>query len=305
MGGTTYISFPGLGIEEFAVSKTAFTLFAGTDFERSIAWYALIIMVGIVLAVLYSGYRARQEGMDRDSFMDLALFTVIAGILGARLYYVVMEWDQYLVTGQGFWENLKGTLGNIVSVWNGGLAIYGGVICGGLAVVLVCRYKKIGVFKILDAVAPAVMIGQLIGRWGNFINGEAYGYETTLPWRMGVRHSVFAQVHYYHPTFFYESLWNLIGFLILHFLYGKKKFDGQIFAGYIAWYGLGRFFIEGLRTDSLYAGPFRVSQLVAAASVIAGVAIMVIFSRKAKSKNEMTNATEELTEENNEHGKAD
>ena len=252
------LSFPGLGIGEFNVNSVAFTIFG-----REVAWYGVIITLGIILACAYVMFRAKQNGIKEDDVLDLALFVVPFGVIGARLYYVIMEIDHY----DSFWD--------VIAIWNGGLAIYGGIIAGGLTAFFVARYKKIDILLLLDILAPAVMIGQILGRWGNFMNAEAYGAPTDLPWRMGI-HTVFTDT-YVHPTFLYESLWNLVGFLILNFFFKKKQYNGQIFFGYIAWYGLGRFFIEGLRADSLYffGTSIRTSQLVAAICVLVGGGMLV------------------------------
>ncbi len=275
------ISFPGLGIEPFHIDKIAFTLFG-----RDIAWYGIIICFGIILAVAYGLYRAKTENVKSDHIIDLAFFLVLFGIIGARLYYVIFEFDNYLVTGKGFGGNLLGTLKNICAIWNGGLAIYGAVIAGFFTALIVCRVKKLSLLKIADIAMPAVMIGQIIGRWGNFVNVEAYGSVTELPWRMGIHYKLsedWMSSTYVHPTFLYESLWNLVGFVIANLIYRKKKFDGQIFYFYMAWYGFGRMLIEGLRTDSLMIGDtLRISQLVGLVTCIAGVVLTVVFMRKNK-----------------------
>ena len=263
----TTISFPSLGIDTFSVDPVAFTIpiFGGI----SVRWYALIIMCGIILAFLYCAYRTKQENILFDDLLDMMLFGVPIGIIGARIYYVIMKWDTY----DGFWDR--------IAIWNGGIAIYGAIIAGGITVFLVCRHKKIPFFKMADIAAPAVMIGQILGRWGNFINGEAHGYAVAegSPLyfiRMGLSHGSGA-MHYYHPTFLYESLWNLMGFVIINALYKKKKFDGQLFLMYVSWYGFGRMWIEGLRTDSLMIGnTVRVSQLVAFLCFIIGTALLVL-----------------------------
>ena len=286
-----YISFPGLGIKTpFSINKS-FPFFFG----REIAWYGVIICVGIILAITYALFRSKKEQIKTDHVVDLSFFLVIFGIIGARLYYVTFEYKSYLVTGLGFWKNVKATFMNVIGVWNGGLAIYGAIIAGFLTILIFCKIKKIKLVKMLDIAAPSVMIGQIIGRWGNFINVEAYGRTTNLPWKMGIHESkLFINesgelvskivTEYVHPTFLYESLWNLVGFVIANILYRKKKFDGQIFCFYIAWYGFGRMLIEGLRTDSLMVGPVRVSQLVGLLTFIAGVVLMVLWSVKAKKK---------------------
>lgn len=284
----TYVSFPGLGIEPFHMDKT-FSVFG-----RPIAWYGLIICIGIILAVTYSMLRAKYtEKISVDTITDLAFFLVIFGIIGARLYYVIFEFDNYLVTGKGFIGNLWGTIKNAVAVWEGGLAIYGAIISGFIVILIFCKIKKLQLMKVLDLAAPAVMIGQLIGRWGNFVNVEAYGSATALPWKMGIHvpdplfenaaeMGMWVRETYVHPTFLYESLWNLLGFAAANLIYRKKKFNGQIFFFYIGWYGFGRMIIEGLRTDSLYIGSLRVSQLIGLVSFALGAFMSVFLYIKAR-----------------------
>jgi len=284
----TYVSFPGLGIEPFHMDKT-FSVFG-----RPIAWYGLIICIGIILAVTYSMLRAKYtEKISVDTITDLAFFLVIFGIIGARLYYVIFEFDNYLVTGKGFIGNLWGTIKNAVAVWEGGLAIYGAIIAGFIVILIFCKIKKLQLMKVLDLAAPAVMIGQLIGRWGNFVNVEAYGSATALPWKMGIHvpdplfenaaeMGMWVRETYVHPTFLYESLWNLLGFAVANLIYRKKKFNGQIFFFYIGWYGFGRMIIEGLRTDSLYIGSLRVSQLIGLVTFAIGAFMSVFLYIKAR-----------------------
>ncbi len=247
-----YISFPGLGIKEFALDPEAFSLFG-----RPVMWYGVIISFAMILAVLYVLYRAKHnENIKQDDVFDYAIWAILCGVIGARLYYVIMEFDEY--KGETVLETLK----NCIAIWEGGLAIYGGIIAGLIALVVVSHFKKIKLGKTLDMVAPAVMIAQAIGRWGNFFNAEAHGGPTTLPWRMGIRGSEFPTTVYVHPTFLYESLWNVLGFILINLFYKKKKYDGQIVVMYFTWYGFGRMLIEGLRTDSLYVGSFRISQVI-------------------------------------------
>lgn len=290
-----YISFPGLGIEPFHIDKVAFSIFG-----RDVAWYGILITLGMILAVLYASYvSAKREKLESDLIIDLAFFIIIFGVIGARLYYVIFEWDSYLVTGGSFLSNLTGTLKNVVAIWNGGLAIYGGILAGLLTAYIFAKVRKVPFIKLFDILAPTVMIGQIIGRWGNFINMEAHGGSTSLPWRMGLLYSrdgsgvetgVWDSAMYVHPTFLYESLWNLIGFVILHNVYKKKKFDGQMFAMYLIWYGFGRMLIEGLRTDSLYLGPVRISQLVGFLSCVVG--IFVFLRHHVKNKKAIADGIE-------------
>ena len=278
----TYVSFPGLGIEPFHMDRIAFSLF-GID----VNWYGLIITCGMILAVLYALWHAKHEGVKSDDIIDLALALIFCGVIGARLYYVIMEFDQYLVSGGTFLQNLGGTLYNVIAIWNGGLAIYGGIIAGFLAAMVVARAKRIPFPVIADIAGPAVMVGQIIGRWGNFVNVEAYGAETTLPWRMGVLYSFndgvsFVSEKFVHPTFIYESLWNLLGLILITYFYKKKKFHGQMFLSYMTWYGFGRMLIEGLRADSLYVGSIRISQLVGFVTFVVGAVLIIDNLRRVK-----------------------
>lgn len=279
--GSNFVSFPGLGIEPFKLNPVAFEIFG-----HSVMWYGVIICFGMILASLYAFSRSKIEKIKTDDIIDLAIFVIIFGILGARIYYVLFSFDTYIVEGSFF-----KTLGEMIAIWNGGLAIYGGVIAGFLTILVFSKVKKMRFSTLLDVVAPAVMIGQIVGRWGNFMNSEAYGSETTLPWRMGLHASFDGGESFYsemfvHPTFLYESLWNLIGFILITLFYKKKKFNGQIFLFYIAWYGFGRMFIEGLRTDSLMVGPVRVSQLLAAVTFVIGVGLMIWNLINVKKYNE-------------------
>jgi phosphatidylglycerol:prolipoprotein diacylglycerol transferase len=272
------ISFPGLGIDEFVLNRVAFSFDIGS-LSFTVMWYGLIICLAIFTAFGYFVYRAKQQGIIFDDMLDIALVTVITAVIGARLYFVVF-YGGYLETDGTFIENVLGTLYNVIAIWNGGLAIYGGIIFGALAVAYMARRKKISFFTLGDMAVPAVMLGQAMGRWGNFCNGEAFGSETTLPWRMGLCNSeTYFRTLYVHPTFFYESLWNVIGFIWINIFYKKRKFHGEIIVWYFSWYGLGRTFIELLRTDSLMIGPFRVSSLLSASLVVVILPIGIFLRR--------------------------
>ncbi len=282
-----YISFPGLGIGPFHIDSTAFTIFG-----VRIAWYGIIICVGLILGVVYAIFRAKKsEGIKSDDVIDLAFFLVIFGVIGARLYYVIFMFGDYIVKDANGSVDVGKSLLAMINIREGGLAIYGALIAGFLTILVFSKIKKIKFLKILDFVSPAVLIGQFIGRWGNFVNMEAHGTETALPWRMGLHFSNFsdptiseimANATYVHPTFLYESLWNFVGFLIINAIYKKKKVDGQIFLMYISWYGLGRAFIEGLRTDSLMLGPVRISQIVGALTFVVGVVLLIVLNKRSK-----------------------
>ncbi len=262
----TTVAFPGLGIEEFVVDRVAFSVFG-----KDIYWYGVIIMLGMLAAFIHAYVRCRQERISTDDLLDVGIWTVLCGVLGARLYYVATTWSE------GNYHNIV----DVFAIWEGGLAIYGGIIAGALAIVAVTRVKKMNTFQLMDTVAPGVMIAQAMGRWGNFVNGEAFGYEVAkdsllYPFRMGlISDFTGSEMLYYHPTFLYESVWNLVGFTLITIFYRKKRFHGEIALCYLTWYGLGRMFIEGLRTDSLYVGPFRISQVVGFVCFVAGLALIV------------------------------
>lgn len=246
------ISFPLLG--GWSIDPSAsFTLFG-----RTFYWYGVIIAVGFILAMLYCARHCRRCGIEPDTLYDFLIWMIPIAIIGARLYYVIFQWGDY-----------RAHPIDALKIWEGGLAIYGGVIAGLLTGIVWCRKKKIPFGAMADVCAPGLLIGQCIGRWGNFVNGEAHGGPTTLPWGMTIDGQSMV-----HPTFLYESLWNLAGFVLLHFYSKKRRFKGEIALLYAAWYGAGRAWIEGLRTDSLYIGSVRVSQLLAIISCIAAVAVL-------------------------------
>jgi len=242
-----------------------------------IYFYGIIIAAGYILAGLYTLKQRDSYKLSADNVIDIFLCAMIGGLVGARLYYVLFNFNDYF--GPGKWMN-------ILRVRDGGLAVYGGIILGCLLAVLYGRKKKLNLALLLDAAGGAIPIGQAIGRWGNFINREAYGYETMLPWKMGLTDASGVTI-YVHPTFLYESLWNVAGFLLLHFFSKKwKRFNGQIFLMYVLWYGLGRVWIEGLRTDSLYLGGsgIRVSQALAAACIAVSLVLLIVLGIRSKNK---------------------
>lgn len=264
MGSTSTISFPGLGIGEFNINSVAFHIG-----NLRVTWYGIIICLGIICAFSYFCFRAMKAGIVFDTLLDYALITVPVAIICARAYYVIFNFNSS--DYRSFYD--------IIAVWNGGLAIYGGIIGGALAVLIICKVKKIKFFVIADALTPGVMVGQIIGRWGNFMNGEAFGGATTLPWRMRLSSHYTGYVTMeVHPTFLYESLWNLLGFILINIFYKKKKFNGEITCWYFGWYGLGRFFIEQLRTDSLYIGNtgIRVSAMVGLVCVLVALPAVIV-----------------------------
>ena len=253
----TSISFPSFGIT--VDPPRSFSLGPLT-----IHLYGLVIAVGLMLAVLYCCRRCKEFGLKEDDILDGVLWITPFAIVCARIYYVVFSWQDYAANPI-----------SVLYIWEGGIAIYGGVLGAVLGIAVFCRIKKLKMATVLDLVLLGFLIGQSIGRWGNFFNREAFGAPTETFFRMGLMNSVTGQWEYYHPTFLYESVWNLVGLVLLHFLSKKRRYDGQVALGYAAWYGLGRTFIEGLRMDSLYWGSFRVSQVLAAVSCTAAVCVLL------------------------------
>ena len=253
------ISFPGLGLS-FNPSRVAFSIGS-----KPIYWYGIIIAAGFLLAVYYAMRRADQFGLTQDNIIDMLICAVPLAIIGARAYYCLFSWNLY-----------KDDPIRVLYIWEGGLAIYGGVIGAVIGLFLYTKVKKVKTSALLDIGGLGLLIGQSIGRWGNFMNREAFGAQTDSFLRMGLTDASGATI-YVHPTFLYESVWNAVGLLILHFDSKRRKFDGQIFLMYLGWYGLGRMFIEGLRTDSLYVGSsnLRVSQLLAGICFLAVVIFLV------------------------------
>ena len=253
------ITFPNLGIS-VNPSRVAFNVLG-----KDIYWYGIIIAAGFLLAVIYAMRRAPSFGLTEDNILDMLFVAVPLAIVCARLYYCIFYWDLY-----------RDNPIAILYVWEGGLAIYGGVIGAVIGVAIFCRVKKLPVGPLLDVGSLGLLIGQMIGRWGNFMNREAHGAVTDGFFKMGIADAA-GNVTYYQPTFLYESVWNLVGFVALHFYSKRRKFDGEVFLLYLAWYGLGRAWIEGLRTDSLYLfnTGIRVSQLLAALSCVASIAVLV------------------------------
>lgn len=271
------ISFPGLGLS-FDVSRVAFSIGG-----YNIYWYGITFALGFLVGMWYFHLRARKLGIHPYDGLDVLLWAVVGGVIGARTYFVIFQWDMY-----------KDNLLKVFAFREGGLAIYGGVIGAVLVGWIACRIKKVPFLPVLDGGLTGLLLAQAVGRWGNFFNCEAFGCNTTLPWGMtsntisrylfNMADTLAAQgitvdpTVPVHPTFFYEFLWNLLGFLLLAFvLTPRRTYDGQVSLGYMAWYGLGRFFIEGLRTDSLMLGQFRVSQMLALYLCIGSLAAMAAF----------------------------
>ena len=277
------VSFPGLfGDWEFTLDPIAIHV------GKGIYWYGIILAVAMLAGLYLAMKQGKHYGFTEDDMMDLVLWAVPFCIIGARIYYVLFYLDLY--------RNADGSLdwGRMVAVWDGGIAIYGAVIAAVLVVVIYAKRKKVSTPALMDAGCLGLILGQIIGRWANFVNREAFGGVTDLPWRMRVWVSEF-QYADVHPTFFYESMWNLIGLLLLLFVVSKgRRFDGENACFYFLWYGIGRFWIEGLREDSLYlfdwtlmGNPIRVSQALSAVLVIGAVLVMFyqIKIKKATPEN--------------------
>mgnify|MGYP005889746803 CR=1 FL=1 len=263
---TNIVTFPGLGLE-FALNRVAFTI---PILDRPVYWYGVIIASGLLLAVYLCMRWAPRFGIVPDHIIDLMLFAVPVALVAIRAYYVIFN--------LGLYRREDGSLdwAAILRYSDGGLAIYGAIISSAIVLLIFCKVRKVNFLAFADLGVHGLFIGQLIGRWGNFMNREAFGAQTDSFLRMGLTDASGATI-YVHPTFLYESVWNAIGLLILHFYSKRRKFDGQIFLMYLGWYGLGRMFIEGLRTDSLYVGSsnLRVSQLLAGICFLAVVIFLV------------------------------
>lgn len=279
---TVLVKFAGIA-KEFSVSNTINLGFT------TVRWYGAIIAFGFLLAVLFGGRIAWKWKINLDKMIDVLLFGTIGGILGARLYYVAFKWDYY-----------SHNLSDIFKIWEGGLAIYGGIIGGLLAAFIVCKVEKLNFFNLLDMASMSLLIGQGIGRWGNYANQEAFGSITYKNWGMmsdtvaeyisknaayfnlenvgDVKEYIAQNNLYVHPTFFYESVWCLLGFLVLYLIMRKRrKFSGQLFLCYGVWYGFERMVVEGLRSDSLYVGnsSIRVSQVISAVLMLVSLVLLV------------------------------
>lgn len=287
---TNTVFFPGLGLE-FQLNRVAFSLFG-----HNIYWYGLIIATGFLLAVAFGLWKCREFGLDPDTITDAIFVVVPSAIVGTRAYYVIFN-PQICFDADGSFSFLR-----MIAFWDGGLAIYGGIIGTVVSALIFCKVRKVDFWSGMDITVYGLLIGQLIGRWGNFVNVEAYGGVTSLPWRMCsesianelLRDGLLESQEMYrsvldgtlgvHPTFLYESLWNLLGFIILLVLMKRgRKFNGQMFLSYVIWYGLGRAVIEGMRTDSLYffGTPIRSSQMLGLVSAAAAIGLYVFRRRTA------------------------
>ncbi len=289
---TQIVSFPGLGFS-FSISPDAFTIGSLT-----IKWYGIIFACAFLVGTLYVLKNTKKFGLDADRVVDVLLGAILAGVIGARIYYVAFSWDMY-----------KNNPIDIFKIWNGGIGIYGGVIAAVLCGYFLCRWRKVRFLPMLDLCSAGLILAQAIGRWGNFVNVEAFGCATTMPWRMTSEYAGgigSTMVERYlstltqeqveamggmeaigvHPTFFYESIWCFLGFFLLMWMTKRRKFDGQLILLYTMWYGAERFVVEGLRTDSLMAGNLRVSQVFGILSAVAALITMMVVLHKKKASND-------------------
>ncbi len=269
-----WVSFPGIGIGKIFIKDYAFVLFG-----LKIKWYAIIICTGMMLAVWIGLTLSKKFGVKKEDILDNVIIGIVFGIIGGRIFYVIFNFSQF---SNNLWEifNLRG----------GGIAIYGGIIFSCIFAYFYCKIKKMRFLPILDISGICFLLGQAIGRWGNFFNIEAYGEKTNLPWGM-TSSKILEEKSPVHPTFFYESIWCFIGFLLLIFLMKYRKFDGQMFLNYVIWYSFGRFFIEGVRADSLWLveDVFRVSQVLSFFFFFISIAIEVYFLFFYMTKNKDKN----------------
>lgn len=240
----------------------------------TVNWYGLIIGIGIALALVIAMRESDRRGLDKEIFADLMLWAIPIAIISARIYYVIFQWDYY-----------SQNPGDIIKIWNGGIAIHGALIGAVITAYIFTRIKKVSFWKIADIAAPSIILGQAIGRWGNFMNQEAHGEEVTRQFLENlylpdfIVNQMYINGTYYHPTFLYESLWNFAGFILLILLRRVNLRRGELFLTYVIWYSIGRFFIEGMRTDSLMVTDFlRAAQLLSVALIVGAIAL-IIFRR--------------------------
>ena len=282
---TETLTFPGLGLE-IELSRVAFSIGPFTVY-----WYGVLIAAAFLAGTFYAIRRSKVFGVNADRAVDVVMISAVGGIIGARLYYVLFSWEYY-----------SSHLDEIFKIWHGGIAIYGGVIGALITAIAACKLRGVKFFPMADMAVGGILLGQAIGRWGNFVNVEAFGSNTSLPWgmtsssisayltsvaddleKLGVTVDPTMPVH---PTFFYESLWCLIGFGITAWLASRRRFDGELLMFYTGWYGAGRFVIEGLRTDSLMLGTIRVSQLLAGICVLGSIVAWIVVRNRIKTSND-------------------
>lgn len=274
---TNIIGFPALGLS-FTVNRVAFNILG-----KDIYWYAIIIAAGFIIATIYALANCEKHNVSKDTIYDIAIGGLLFGIIGARMYYVLFDFESY-----------KGSFFNVFKIWEGGIAIYGGIIGASIFAYIYCRRKKLNFLNVFDVCAPGLLIGQAIGRWGNFVNAEVYGRETQSFLRMTINGGAGV-----HPTFLYESIWCAIGLVFVICLMKKRKFYGEIFFSYILWYSLGRIVFEGIRQTEYilylikptnFFGGIAVSQVTAFLLIISSVFILSILSKN--DKNRLSNKVE-------------
>ena len=259
---TNTIAFPTLGLE-FQINRIAFTVLG-----KPIYWYALIILTGFITALTYACKSSKKRGISADNIFDIALYGLLSGIVFARIYYVIFDPD-----------SLGGNILNIVKIWEGGIAIYGGIIGAVISTVIYCKVKKLPILKTFDICSVALILGQAIGRWGNFVNAEVFGRETDFFLGMSINGK-----NPVHPLFLYESLWNFLGFILLLFFQDKKKKDGDVFFSYLLWYSFGRLFLEGMRQSEyilyLIDSKLGISQLVSVLLIVVSISGFILIRKK-------------------------
>ncbi len=264
---TNVIGFPGLDLE-FQVNRVAFYIFS-----KPIYYYALIILTGFLLGLLFVSLTCEKRGVKKDTVFDVAFWGLFFGIIGARIYFCVFDGD---IFKEGFL--------NIFKIWEGGLAIYGGIIGAILSTIVYCKKHNLSILKVFDVCSPGLLIGQSIGRWGNFVNAEVFGRETESFLRMTINYNSGV-----HPLFLYESLWNALGFILIVLFRDKKKVDGQVFFSYTLWYGIGRLFLEGMRQSDyilwLIDNKIGISQVVALICIILSLVFHIYLLKKQKNNS--------------------
>jgi phosphatidylglycerol:prolipoprotein diacylglycerol transferase len=240
-------------------------------FGKEVRWYGILIAAAVLLGIYLAVREAKRLGYDPDLFIDFCLWVIPISIVGARIYYVIFQWDYYSAHPS-----------EIIAIWHGGIAIYGAVLAGILVGIIFAKLRKVDFWSLADIVAPSLILGQAIGRWGNFFNGEAYGYLVSSPKWQWFPAAVYIDGQWHMATFFYESMWDLAVFIFLMWYRKRKKYSGDVFLGYLALYGVGRFVVEGLRMDSLMWGPLRVSQILSLILIAVAVLIRVYWMRTGK-----------------------
>ena len=261
---THNIAFPALGLD-FEINRVAFTVFG-----KNIYWYALIIITGFLLGAVFTAISARKKGIKTEYIWDIALYGLIFGLIGARIYYVIFDFD-----------SVRGSFWNVFKIWEGGIAIYGAIIAAVITAYVYCRKKSLPTLRIFDLCCQGLLIGQAVGRWGNFVNAEVYGGVTSLPWGMAIDGG--APVH---PLFLYESLWNVLGLIIILLFRNRVKTDGKVFSFYILWYSFGRLLLEGMRQNQYIlkiTENIGISQVVAIIGIICGISGLVFLKNKAQT----------------------